>query len=91
MEVRGQLHSPAALPLWGVSSRYPLDRKLVGSTASLEAVAKRKNLIIAPCRESSPGRPTRSLVCILTELPLCKNELRKLHNEDLVLFIYAQG
>jgi hypothetical protein len=34
----------------------------------LEAVAKRK--ISLPCRESNPGRPARSLVTILIELPL---------------------
>jgi hypothetical protein len=38
----------------------------VGSSARLDAVAKRK--IPRPCRESNPGRPARSLVTILTEL-----------------------
>jgi hypothetical protein len=37
----------------------------VGSRVGLDAVAKR---IHCPCRESSPGRPTHSLVAILTEV-----------------------
>jgi len=32
----------------------------VGSRACLDAVAKRKNSIIAPCQESNPGRATPS-------------------------------
>jgi len=41
--------------------------------AALEAVAKRKKSHIAPCRESNSGRPYRSLVSILTELPRLLN------------------
>jgi hypothetical protein len=51
MEVTGQFHAPAALPqeksLW-----YPLDRRLGGPRAVLDAVVKRK--IPSPRRESNP-------------------------------------
>jgi hypothetical protein len=39
----------------------------VGPRAGLEALGKRVIPIIAPCRELNPGRPTYSLVSILTE------------------------
>jgi hypothetical protein len=39
----------------------------MGSREAMNAVAKRK--IPFPCRESNPGRPTRSIVSILTQLP----------------------
>jgi hypothetical protein len=45
---------------------YLLDRKLGGTRADLNAVVKRNNP--CPCRESNPGRPSRSSVTILTEL-----------------------
>jgi hypothetical protein len=38
----------------------------VGYRTGLDDVAKRR---ICPCRELNPGRPARSLVSILTELP----------------------
>jgi hypothetical protein len=38
----------------------------VGPKAVLDAVSERN--IFCPCRASNPGRPTRSLVAILTEL-----------------------
>jgi hypothetical protein len=43
MEVKGQLHAPAALP--------PLETRLGGPTAVLDAVVKRK--IPSPCRDSN--------------------------------------
>jgi hypothetical protein len=46
-------------------------RGWVGPRSSLDAVTKSKNIIIAPCRESIPGRPAHSLVTILTELARC--------------------
>jgi hypothetical protein len=57
MEVSGHLHAPAALPP-GKNPQYPLDRRLGGSRASIDEVAKRK--IPSPCRESNPNRPGRS-------------------------------
>jgi hypothetical protein len=39
----------------------------LNSRAGLEAVKKKK--CPCPCRESNPGRPTRNLFIILTELP----------------------
>jgi hypothetical protein len=41
----------------------------VGPTAGLGAVAKREKSPIIACRELNPGRPARSLISILTELP----------------------
>jgi len=38
----------------------------MGPRADPESVAKRKKSL--PCRESDPGRPTHSLVTILTQL-----------------------
>jgi hypothetical protein len=39
-----------------------------GLRAGLDAVAK-KRLLLRPCRKSNPGRTTRFLVIILTEIP----------------------
>jgi len=47
MEASNKLHAPVALP------RYPLDWKLSGPRAGLDAVAKRR--ISAICRESNPS------------------------------------
>jgi hypothetical protein len=52
----------------GRSLHYPLDRRLGGPKAGLNAVTKRKNLYHCPYRELNPDRPARSLVCTLTEL-----------------------
>jgi hypothetical protein len=52
MKVSGQIHILAALSP-GKSHLYPLDRRLVGPRAGLDAVEKRK--ISCPCRESNPG------------------------------------
>jgi hypothetical protein len=41
----------------------------MGPRAGLDAVAKRKKSHHCSCRELNSGRPTRSLVTILTELP----------------------
>jgi hypothetical protein len=41
MEVSGQFHVPALYPQ-GKSPCYPLDRRLVGPRAVLDAVVKRK-------------------------------------------------
>jgi hypothetical protein len=54
----------------------------VDPRAGLDAVARRKNP--SPCRESNAGRPARSLVTILTELPLLpvcllSNKILSLH------------
>jgi len=38
-----------------------------GSRASLDAVAKKENPIIIPAGNSTPGRPARSLVTVLTD------------------------
>jgi len=61
MEVSGQLHSPAALitgkeppvPLGGPQDRYGFGSEY-------------KNFHHCLSRELNPGRPARSLVCILT-------------------------
>jgi len=46
---------------------YPLDRRLGGPRAGLNAVAVRKHPI--PCWESNPGCPAHNLDTILIELP----------------------
>jgi len=37
----------------------------VGPRAGLDSVAKRKESLHFPCRESNPGRPARSLVTLV--------------------------
>jgi hypothetical protein len=59
MGVSDQRHAPAALYPRGKSPRYPLDTRLVGPRAGLDAEARRK--ILCLCRGSDS---------ILTELPL---------------------
>jgi hypothetical protein len=68
MEVSGQLHAQAALLSWERAPCTHLIGGWVGPRAGLDAVAKRRNPIIA-LTESNPGRPVRRLVTILTELP----------------------
>jgi hypothetical protein len=51
MEVSGQLHVLAASP----PGKNPLDRRLLGPRAVLDAVVKRK--IPSPRRESNPRSP----------------------------------
>jgi len=58
MEVSGQLHAPVALP-WGEKPWYPLDTRLGGPRASLDAVVRRKNFSLF--QESNPDRPACSL------------------------------
>jgi hypothetical protein len=50
MEVSGQFHASAVLSR-AKSTRYPLDARLGGPRAGLDAAASRKNPI--PCRESN--------------------------------------
>jgi len=61
---------------------YPLERRLGGPRAGLDAVAKRKN--------PNSGYPARSLVTLLTELPwLLLNPFHAVfYLKDLVLLIY---
>jgi hypothetical protein len=42
----------------------------MGLRAGLDAVTKRKKSLYCPCRESKPRRPVRSIVTILTEIPV---------------------
>jgi hypothetical protein len=58
MGVSGQRHALAVLYPRGKDPRYPLDRRLVGPRASLDAEARRK--ILCLCRGSNPDRPARS-------------------------------
>jgi hypothetical protein len=53
MEVSGQFHTLATLPL-GKSMWYPLDRRLGGNRASLDILTKRKNP--HPYQESNPSQ-----------------------------------
>jgi hypothetical protein len=58
MGLCGQRHAPAALYLRRKDPLYPLDRRLGGLRAGLDAEARRK--ILCPCLGSNPDRPTRS-------------------------------
>jgi len=72
MEVSGQLHAPAALHPEN-NSRYSLNRRMVGLQSRSGYGDEERNP--CPYLESNPGRPGRSLVTILTELPrqgICK-------------------
>jgi hypothetical protein len=61
MEVSGQLHTPATLPL-GTVPQHPLARRPGGP----RGVEKRK--ILCLFRELNVGRPAHNLVAIQTEL-----------------------
>jgi hypothetical protein len=63
MEVSGQIHAPAALPL-GKEPPVPLDR--LGGLQNRSGTSGEET---NPCiyRESNPGRPSRSVITILTD------------------------
>jgi hypothetical protein len=67
MEVSGQLHASAALPPGERAPGTHWTGGRVGPTAALQAEAKRINP--CPSQESNPGRPGRSLVTVLTDIP----------------------
>jgi hypothetical protein len=52
---RSQIHAPGRFIPQGKSPRYPLDRRLVGPRAVLDAVVERK--IPSSRRESNPRNP----------------------------------
>jgi hypothetical protein len=70
----------------------------VGPRTGLDAVARRKNP--RPCREPNPGRPTHSLVTVLTELPQLirfvtainefKNQLRMENRKKKGKYLYSK-
>jgi hypothetical protein len=66
MEVSGQLHAPAALPL-EKEHKVPIRQEWgwVGPRAGLDAVAK--ITFPSPCQKSNPDRPARSLERIAEE------------------------
>jgi hypothetical protein len=66
MEVSSQLHVLATLPL-GRRPWYPLDRRLVGLRAILDAVMKRKEIPAPSGNEILVTQPI-ALLTILTEL-----------------------
>jgi hypothetical protein len=65
--VGGQEHAPAALPLPGEKTRYPLYRRLCGSRGRCGRVQK---ISPPPTGIRSPDRPARRLVDIPTDLSL---------------------
>jgi hypothetical protein len=69
MKMSGLFHALAALPT-AESPRYTLDRILCQTQRWFETGDFYKNSIHCHCRESMPGRPSRSLVAVLTELPI---------------------
>jgi len=60
VEVNGQLRTTTALPPGKVLPGTRYIGGWMGSRASLDAVAKRKNPCL--CRESNFGRPSRSIL-----------------------------
>jgi hypothetical protein len=69
MEVNGQLQASAALPQ-GKEPPIPLDRRLGGPQSRAGRSDEEEKSHHWACRELNPGRPARSLITILTELPL---------------------
>jgi hypothetical protein len=57
--VSSQLHTPAALPLPEILSRYSLDRRL-GRPQSRSGHCGEEKKKHFPCRKLNPGRPARS-------------------------------
>jgi hypothetical protein len=51
------------------SLHFQIDRGLVGAQSRTGCGGEEKNFHHCPCRELNPGRPTRSLVTTLSELP----------------------
>jgi len=64
MEVNGQLHAPATLPAVPIEYEAGWAPEAVWTRWQRE-----KKSYNCPCRELNPCRPTRSSVCILTDLP----------------------
>jgi hypothetical protein len=65
--VSGQHQPPAALYPRKKNPRYPLDRRLGGPRAGLDAKARRK--ILCFCRGSYPGRSVRSQILYWLSYP----------------------
>jgi hypothetical protein len=95
MEVRGQLDVPAALNP-GKESTVLLDMRL-GGLQSRSGCGGEVKSNHCPCLESNPGRPARSLVTTLPELPwlldkICGLEIRLIHvNFEVIIFKYQSG
>jgi len=68
MEVSGQLHALAALPL-AKSPKYPLDRRLAQPHSWSGCGGKEKTSLLNPCWEFNHRCPAHDLLSILTELP----------------------
>jgi hypothetical protein len=73
MDVNGQLHAPATLPQ-RKSRRYLLDMRLSEPQSRSWHGGEEKNSLLCPCQESNPDRTVRTLVTILTALPLSRIE-----------------
>jgi len=68
---------PWLLYPWGKSPWYPVDRRLDGPRAGLDAVTKRKNP--CPCWKLRSTCPACSLDTILTELPYLLKRILQPH------------
>jgi hypothetical protein len=86
MEVSGQLHAPAALPLdKNVASTHWIG-VWVGIRACLEAVEKRK---ILHCRESNPDHAAHSLLLYQLSYPdsyLILGSFTKIFQSNVIFF-----
>jgi hypothetical protein len=63
--------TPQPLYLWSKTPPYPLDRRLGGGGSQTRSVCdgKEGKSHQCPWQELNSGRPARSLVTVLTELP----------------------
>jgi hypothetical protein len=67
----------------GNAPGYPLDKRLDGPQSRSKRGGKEMSLPCL-CRESDPGRPARSLVILLIELPRIDDD-RTLLNTDRIM------
>jgi hypothetical protein len=84
MEVRGQLHAPAALP----PGKEHLGGRLGGSQSLFGRGDEEEKTF--PCWKSNSSRPARSPVAVLTELPrlLSKEDsIKNSKRNDIVNFL----
>jgi hypothetical protein len=87
MEVSGQLHAPDALLPRG-KMLYPLDKRMGGPQSRFGSGGEGKNSHDYPSWELRPGRPTRSLVTILTELSRLVISLYSTKNKSCFILLH---
>jgi len=63
-----------------------LDRRLGGAQSRFGRGGRRKNSHHCPCPKLNPGRPTRSLISILTQLPRVLGSVSDFQNVLLTVY-----